>query len=267
MIQHFQRIAFLFTVMVLVGCSTVPITGRRTLSLLSESQLTQISLMSYQELLGASELSKDRAQIDQVNRVGRRLAGATEFYLTANGYAFKPFDWEFNVIKDDETANAFAMPGGKIAVYTGLLPVAQDDAGLAVVMSHEIAHVLAKHGNERMSQAMVAQFGQQALSVAASQQPAATQKILNTSYGAVSQVGLMLPYSRMHESEADRIGIVLMAIAGYDPRSSIGFWQRMSKDDGSRPPLILSTHPDPARRVEQLKAHMPEALNMYNNRS
>ena len=260
------RSTALILLLVTVGCSTVPITGRKSLSLLPESQLAQMSLASYGEVLKNSELSQDPAQIAQVRRVGERLAGATESYLRANNISYPPFAWEFNVIKEDDTANAFAMPGGKIAVYTGLFPVAQSDTGLAVVMSHEIAHVIAKHGNERMSQSMIAQFGSTALSVALRDSPGLTQQIFMTSYGATAQVGLLLPFSRLHESEADRIGIVLMAIAGYDPRESVRFWQRMSDNSsGGRPPQLLSTHPDPQRRVQRLQESMSEAVKIYNN--
>jgi predicted Zn-dependent protease len=245
-----------------VGCATVPVTGRKSLALLPESELASMSLSSYQQMLKDAELSTDKAQIAQVTRLGERLAGATHAYLQAHGHTTEGLDWEFNVIKDDETANAFAMPGGKIAVYTGILPIAQNDEGLAVVMSHEIAHVIAKHGNERMSQGMLTQLGGMGLSVAMRNKPAATQNIFNTSYGLGSQVGLMLPYSRMHESEADHIGIVLMAIAGYNPEASIGFWQRMDKE-GDRPPQFISTHSTPERRVQNLKEKMPEALAIY----
>ena len=248
-----------------VSCATVPVTGRRSLALLPESELAQMSLTSYQEMLKEAELSTDPDQIDQVRRVGDRLAGATQAYMEAHGYSTDGYAWEYNVIKDDEMANAFAMPGGKIAVYTGILPIAQNDEGLAVVMSHEIAHVLAKHGNERMSQGLLTQMGGMGLSMAMQNKPAAAQKIFATSFGVSSQVGLMLPYSRMHESEADHIGIVLMAIAGYNPEAAISFWERMDAEGGKRPPKFLSTHPAPQRRVENLKANMPEAVAVYNN--
>lgn len=265
-VTSFFRPIALILLLVTVGCSTVPVTGRKSLSLLPESQLAQMSLTSYNELLNESKLSTDQAQVAQVNRVGNRLAGATEAYLKANNVQHAPFAWEFNVIQED-IANAFAMPGGKIAVYTGLFPYSQTDTGLAVVMSHEIAHVIARHGNERMSQAVLANFGGQALSVALTESPALTQQLFMTSYGAATQIGVMLPYSRMHESEADRIGIVLMAIAGYNPVESMRFWERMAADGGSRPPQFLSTHPDPERRVQRLKEHMNEAVQIYNQQT
>lgn len=266
-VTHCLRPIALILLLATVGCSTVPVTGRTSLSLLPESQLAKMSLDSYGEVLKSSELSTNQEEIAMVRRVGERLAGATEAYLKANNVQHEPFAWEFNVIKDDKTANAFAMPGGKIAVYTGLFPISQSDTGLAVVMSHEIAHVIARHGNERMSQGLIAQFGSAALSVALSDSPALTQKIFMTSYGAGAQVGVMLPFSRLHESEADRIGIVLMAIAGYHPREAIHFWERMAADGGQRPPQLLSTHPNPEKRVQVLKDNMKEAVQIYKQQT
>lgn len=246
-----------------VSCATVPVTGRRSLALLPEGELAQMSLTSYRTMLEESELSTNPDHLDQVRRVGERLAGATQAYMEAHGLSTEGYAWEYNVIQDDEMANAFAMPGGKIAVYTGILPIAQSDEGLAVVMSHEIAHVLAKHGNERMSQGLLTQAGGMGLSMAMRNKSSTTQKIFMTSFGVSSQVGLMLPYSRMHESEADHIGIVLMAIAGYNPEAAIGFWERMGADSDKRPPKFLSTHPAPERRVKNLNINMPEAIAVY----
>ncbi|HIA47036.1 MAG TPA: M48 family peptidase [Candidatus Hydrogenedentes bacterium] len=252
--------------MVCSACSTVPVTGRRSMAFIPQSQLSKISLDSYRALLEESELSTDPNQLAYVGRVGERLAGATHAYLEANGYSTAGYVWEFNVIKEDDTINAFAMPGGKIAVYTGILPITQSDAGLAVVMSHEIAHVLARHGNERMTQGLIAQLGGQALSAALSSQPERTNQLFMTSYGAVANVGVMLPFSRLHESEADHIGMILMAIGGYNPQESIAFWQRMDAQSGGgkRPPQLLSTHPEPGKRAERLNEHMSEAMTVYN---
>jgi predicted Zn-dependent protease len=249
-----------------VSCTTVPITGRSQLTLLPEGELTQMSLTSYQQILSDSKLSTNRAQVEQVRRVGQRLAAATESYLRGHGYSTDQYQWEFNLIDDPDTVNAFCLPGGKIAVYSGLLPIAQDDAGLATVMGHEIAHALAQHGNERMSQTLIVEMGGQAVSVAMRNQPARTAKLFMQSYGMLSQVGAILPYSRLHESEADRIGLMLMALAGYDPRSAVGFWERMNEDGGTRAPQWLSTHPNPWQRIEQLKSFMPEALALYQQR-
>ncbi|PCJ56776.1 MAG: peptidase M48 [Candidatus Hydrogenedentota bacterium] len=256
----------LMCIFLLVSCATVPITGRTQLTLLPGGELTQMGLASYQQILSESTLSSNRAQVDQVRRVGQKLSTATESYLRGLGYPTDQYRWEFNLIDAPDTVNAFCLPGGKIAVYSGLLPIAQDDAGLATVMGHEIAHALAQHGNERMSQAMIVQMGGQALSVAVRNQPARTGQIFMQSYGMVSQVGGLLPFSRLHETEADRIGLTLMALAGYDPRNAVGFWERMNNDDGARTPQWLSTHPNPWQRVEQLKSFMPEALAVYNRR-
>ncbi len=247
-----------------VSCATVPVTGRSQLTLLPEGELTQMSLTSYQQILSDSKISTNRVQVEQVRGVGERLAAATESYLRGHGYSTDQY--QFNLIDDPDTVNAFCLPGGKIAVYSGLLPIAQDDAGLATVMGHEIAHALAQHGNERMSQALIVDMGGQAVSVAMRNQPARTAKMFMQSYGMLSKVGAILPYSRLHETEADRIGLTLMALAGYDPRAAVGFWERMSKDGAARAPQWLSTHPNPWQRVEQLKTFMPEALAAYTPR-
>jgi predicted Zn-dependent protease len=258
-----KRILLISGLVVLAACTTVPVTGRSSLQIIPGSELTAMSLTQYKQVLDESELSQDPAQVAQVRRVGERLAQATEEFLKAKGYGPSGYEWEFNVIKDDDTVNAWAMPGGKVAVYTGLLPVAQNDEGLATVMGHEIAHVLAGHGNERMSQGLLTQLGGAALSVAVKEQPALTQQIFMGAYGAGTQVGVLLPYSRLHESEADRIGLTLMALAGYDPRAAVPFWERMAAQSKSRPPQLLSTHPAPETRIEDIKRYLPEALAVY----
>ena len=259
-----KRKYLLILFLILVNCGTVPVTGRKQLSLIPNSQLTQMSFDSYQEVLKESTLSNDPQQVNMVRRVGSNLAKATEKYLAENGYSTDEYKWEFNVIKDDKTINAWCMPGGKIAVYTGILPIARDDNGLAVVMGHEIAHAVAKHGNERMSQALLVQFGGVALSEALSSQPAETHDMFMLSYGVGAQLGAVLPYSRLHESEADRIGLTLMAMAGYDPHEAVPFWERMNEIGGSRPPAFLSTHPAPSKRIEKIKEYMPEAMAHYS---
>lgn len=249
------------------GCATVPMTDRTQLRLLPDSELVRMSMDSYQEVLGQSRLSTDSAEVEPVRRVGQRLASAAERYLTERGLSTRNYQWEFNVIKDDAVANAWCMPGGKVAVYTGIFPYTQDDNGLAVVMSHEIAHAIANHGNERMSQAMLTQLGEVALSSAMRNQPSRTKELFQLSYGVASQVGVLLPYSRLHESEADRIGLTLMAMAGYDPRAAVPFWQRMGEADGGRrPPELLSTHPAPRSRIENIERFLPEALEHYQPR-
>ena len=173
------------------------------------------------------------------------------------------YHWEFNLIEDDKTINAFCMPGGKIAVYTGILPVTQDENGLAVVLGHEVAHALANHGGERMSQMMLAQLGATSLSVALSSQPALAKDLIMQAYGVGANVGVLLPYSRRHELEADHIGLILMARGGYDPRTAIPFWQRMNNVGGERPPEFLSTHPTPEKRIEDIQKEIPEAMKYY----
>ena len=201
-----------------------------------------------------------------VVRVGQRIRGAVETYLRSQGQSnlLDGYAWEFNLVHD-KSANAFAMPGGKVVVFDGILPAAMDDAGLATVLGHEIAHAIARHGNERMSQALIAQLGGVALGLALSSQPEQTQQMFMTAYGMGSQVGILLPYSRLQESEADHLGLIFMALAGYDPRQAIGFWQRMSSQEaaGAAPPEFLSTHPSHGTRISDLQAHMPEALAYY----
>jgi len=222
-----------------------------------------MSADSYQKVLAESALSDNPQQVETVRRVGVRLAEATEKYLTAHGYSTAEYHWEFNVIKDDETVNAWCMPGGKVAVYTGILPITQDDNGLAVVMGHEIAHAVANHGNERMSEQLLLQMGGVALSVALNEQPERTRDLFLLSYGAGTQVGLALPHSRSQESESDRIGLTIMAMAGYDPRAAIPFWQRMNAAGGGRPPEFLSTHPAPQSRIDNIRTYLPEAMAHY----
>jgi len=198
-----------------------------------------------------------------------RIAKSAETFLTETGQQdkIKNYKWEFNLIEEDKTVNAWVMPGGKAAVYTGILPFTQNETGLAVVLGHEVAHALADHGNERMSEALVANMGGMALSVALSQRPQQTQQLFMKVYGVGANVGFLLPYSRLHESEADRIGLTLMARAGYDPREAIPFWQRMSSQEGQRPPQLLSTHPAPETRVADIKKYLPEALPYFDKRA
>jgi len=253
------------TALALSACSTVPVTGRSSLNLIPDAELTSLSLTSYKEFVASAPLSKDATAIATVRRVGERMAAATEEYLRGIGRPAS-FAWEFNVVDDAKTANAWVMPGGKVVVYTGIMAIAQDDIGLAVVLGHEIAHIVANHGNERMSQALLTQLGGAALSVALSSAPDTTRNLFAASYGAGAQVGVLLPFSRLHESEADRIGLTLMAIAGYDPRAAVDFWGRMGQHGGSRPPQYLSTHPAPENRIANIQQHLPEALALYQPR-
>jgi len=175
----------------------------------------------------------------------------------------RDYKWEFNLIDDDEIVNAFAMAGGKVAVYTGMLPVARDEAGLAAVIAHEVAHVIANHAGERMSQLLLANLGNIALSQALKEQPDKTRQLAMAAYGLGANVGVLLPYSRMHEQEADRIGLILMAQAGYNPQEAIGLWRRMLQQERNRPFEFLSTHPSPEHRIASMRRNLPEALMYY----
>lgn len=248
------------------ACATVPITGRKTLRLVPDSQLATYAVQQYDETLKKAELSEDEAATAMVRRVGMRIAHAAESFLRESGDPQRAdsFKWEFNLIRDDKTANAWVLPGGKAAVYTGILKYTQNETGLAVVLGHEVAHALADHGNERMSEGLLAQLGGMALAVAVSQEPAATQQLFMGAFGVGANVGVLLPFSRIQESEADRIGLVLMAMAGYDPREAVPFWERMnSGEKGARPPELLSTHPAPTTRIKEIQQHLPEALAYY----
>lgn len=251
---------------IIVSCATVPLTERKSLSLIPDTELISLSNDQYTKVLKESKLSTDQQKVQMVRRVGTRIARAAEGFLKESGKGDKVnnYRWEFNLIEDDKTANAWCMPGGKVAVYTGILPFTKDEAGLAVVLGHEVAHAIAEHGNERMSQALIAQLGGVALSVALKDKPNETQQIFMAAYGVTANVAVLLPYSRLHESEADRIGLTLMAKAGYDPREAIRFWQQMSEQGGSRPPTLLSTHPAPEDRIEKIKSYIPEAMRYYH---
>lgn len=263
--RDFLRTAVLGLILLLFACSTVPVTGRRSLNILPDSQLASLSLQQYTDVLKNSKLSNDPVKIQTVKRVGERIARATEEFFRENRMEgeIQNYKWEFNVIDDDKVINAWCMPGGKVAVYTGIFPIAQDDTGLAVVMGHEIAHAIAKHGNERMSQGLLAQVGAVGLQAALSSHPAETTQIFTAAYGLGANYGLILPYSRLQESEADHIGLILMAKAGYDPRKAVPFWERMNKSGGGRQPEFLSTHPAPETRIKQIESEVPEAMKFY----
>ena len=254
-------VAFL---MLLTACATVPITGRRQLSLMSQAELVGMAASDYEQFVSESTVSGDDEARGRVADVGGRVSLATSEFLRENGmeYELSLYDWEFQLI-EDEAANAFCMPGGKIVVFTGLLPIAETDAGLAVVVAHEVAHAIANHSGERMSQLLLAQLGGMALSKAIEEKPKETKDLAMLAYGIGSQVAVLLPYSRRHESEADRIGLVLMAKAGYDPRAALEFWQRMAAQSEGQPPEFLSTHPAHSTRIEDIRTHMPEALAAY----
>lgn len=255
-----RKLQSLLLVLFLSACSSVPITGRKQLNLMPESDLIGMSITQYSDFLSQNNVLPDSdPRTQQVKRVGARIEAACKSFLKSTGQSsrIKNFAWEFNVV-DDPTVNAWCMPGGKIVFYTGILPICASDEGVAVVMGHEIAHAVARHGNERMSQQMALQVGGVGLSVALSQKPALTQDLFNLSYGVGSQLG-SLAFSRKHETESDKMGLVFMTVAGYDPNEAVEFWQRMSAQGGEKPPEMLSTHPSDDRRVNDLREFIPTA--------
>jgi predicted Zn-dependent protease len=249
----------------LVSCATVPLTGRRQLSLVGDAEVNQSAAQSYSQLLSdpKTKVISNTADAARVKRVGNQLAVAIEKYLTDNGYADKyNFKWEFNLIQSSEI-NAWCMPGGKVAVYSGLLPVAKDDAGLATVMGHEIGHAIARHSAERISQQLASQTGGALVGAATSNQSSTTQAIVSQLYGVGGGL-VLLHYSRSQESEADRLGLTFMAMAGYDPHYAITFWERMAaQNKGGSTPELLSTHPADQTRINDIQAHIPEAMKYY----
>lgn len=251
--------------LVLAACATVPITGRTQLNLIPGSSMMSMSLQQYDKFLKENKLSTDKTQTALVKDVGARVKNAVERYFASQGQSSRlsGYQWEFNLVEDKEI-NAWCMPGGKVVVYSGILPVTQGEAGLAVVMAHEIAHAVAEHGNERMSQGLLAQFGGMALSEALSTSPAATQNLWMSVYGVGAQYGAILPYGRLQENEADHLGLIFMAMAGYDPNEAVTLWQRMaSQKAGTAPPEFLSTHPSDATRIANIRRLIPEAMKYY----
>ena len=248
----------------LVSCSKVPITGRNQLHLLPESQMIAMSLTAYSDFLKTSEVVEKGNDYSSVNRVSDKLIPAVEAVLKQEGYAdlIEGYVWEVTLVESKEV-NAWCMPGGKIVVYTGILDYTKTDAGLAVVMGHEIAHAVARHGNERMSQGLLASTGYIALDIALANQPTETRALLLGAVGVGTTVGVLLPFSRLQESEADRLGLIFMAASGYDPHTAIDFWTRMSAN-GTSVPEFLSTHPSDETRINNIKnEYMVEAMKFY----
>lgn len=257
--QQIPRKLSLVTVVLMLialwSCATAPVTGRTQLQLISADQEIALGAKAYAEMLSQAKLSQDPELKAMVNRMGRRIAEV----------ANRPdYQWEFRVIDDDKTANAFALPGGKVAVYTGLLPYTKTESGLAFVMAHEVAHAIARHGGERMSQQLLLQLGQEGLNLAVGSQSQIAVEAINQAYGVVATVGVMLPFSRAQESEADHIGLIFMARAGYDPREAPNFFESMkAARKGGSPPAFLSTHPADEARLKQLRELIPIAMNYY----
>lgn len=247
------------------GCHKNAVTGKRNMTLMPESELITMSKTEYTKFLQEHPpLPAADSRVQLVRNCGIRIQKAVEqFYRDKKASEdLQGFEWEFNVV-DENTVNAWCMPGGKVVVYTGLLPVTQDEQSLAVVMGHEIAHAIARHGNQRMSQGLLVQFGGAALSVAVSQKPALAQQLFQQAYGVTSTLGV-LKYSRSHETEADKMGLIFAAMAGYNPEAAITFWQRMADaSGGQKPPELLSTHPSDQTRINDLRAFMPEAKKYY----
>ncbi len=232
--------------------------------MLPESSMMNMSYTSYRGFLSKnSVVSVNDERTQMVQRVGAKISSAVKRYMAQKKLSkrLSGYKWEFNMV-EDKTVNAWCMPGGKVVVYTGLLPVSNDETGLAVVMGHEIAHAIARHGNERMSQQLIVALGGIGLAVAMQDKPQQTQDIFNLSYGATSALGI-LKYSRVHESEADKLGLVFMAMAGYNPEEAVGFWERMAKSGGGKMPEILSTHPSDETRIKDIKAYLPKAKGFY----
>jgi predicted Zn-dependent protease len=260
-------VLFLIATSVLMySCYKNPITGRKSLNLVDEASMRQMATQEYAAFLSTNRPVTGTRDAEMVTRVGSRIATAVQQYLASKNQQdlISGYKWEFNLVNNNE-ANAWCMPGGKVVVYSGLLPLAQNEAGLAVVMGHEIAHAIARHSNERMSQQLAAQGVGTALSVAVSNQPALTQNIFNSVVGVGSSLGI-LKYSRNNETEADQMGLIFMAMAGYNPNEATSFWQRMSSKGGQKPPEFLSTHPSDSRRISDIQKYIPTAMQYYKPR-
>ena len=245
----------------LLSCSTVPITGRKQFSLVSDAQILPMAFQQYQGFLEQNAVSSNVEMTNQVKSVGKRISGAVDRYMRANGMAAKAdaYRWEFNLI-EDKAVNAWAMPGGKTVFYTGIMPIAKNEDGVAAIMGHEVAHAFARHGAERMSTGMLAQVGGIGVALATGGKNPKQQQMWMTAYGITSQLG-QLKFSRVHETEADKLGVVFMIMAGYQPSESVNVWIRMSKraGGGQAPPEFLSTHPSNQTRIKNLTDWIPQA--------
>lgn len=251
-------LAVLLLATLAISCTTVPVTGRRSFNIVPDGQADALGVDAYRQVLSKSRLITAGSEFQRMVQVGRRIAEVSDA---------PSFAWEFSLIDEPKTVNAFCLPGGKVAVYTGIFPVTQDDDGLAVVMAHEIAHAIARHGSERMTDDLAIQIGQTGLAQLLGQNSEQTRSLILAAFGAGAQVGVMLPFSRAQETEADHIGLVYMARAGYDPRAAPHFWERMvAQSSGGQPPAFLSTHPAPADRIRRIEGFMPEAMREHRPR-
>ena len=253
-------VVLVLTVFLFVECSTVPITGRKRVNFVSDAQVLPASFAQYKGFLAENKLSKDRVMSNQIKNVGKNISAAVDRFMRANNMVSEAnsYKWEFNLI-EDKTVNAWCMPGGKVVFYTGIMPICSNENGVAAVMGHEVAHAFAKHGQERMSQGQLQQIGGLAVALGTSGKDRKTQQIWNTAFGIGSGLG-MLKFSRVHEQEADRLGLVFMLMAGYDGTEAAEVWVRMSKlSKGKSQPEILSTHPSNASRIQDLRTYLPTA--------
>jgi predicted Zn-dependent protease len=260
-------VLFFLLSMTLLSCARNAVTGRKQLKLVSESEVQAMALQEYRTFLSQNKVvsASESRDAEMVRRVGQRISNAITQYYTSQGKPeiLEGYQWEYNLV-DSKEVNAWCMPGGKIVVYTGLLPITQNEAALAVVMGHEVSHALAQHGSERMSQGLVQQLGGVALSVALASKSPETQNLFMQAYGVGSQVGIMLPFSRKDEYEADQLGLNYTAMAGYNPQEAINLWKRMeAASGGNRPPEFLSTHPSEGNRIARLQQQMPQAMKLY----
>lgn len=240
---------------IVVACVTTPETNRKQLNFIPDAQMAAMGLQAYDEMLKKEKVSSNKAQTEAIVRVGKAIAAASG----------KAYDWDFTLFDEPKTVNAFCLPGGKVGVYTGILSVADNEAGLAAILGHEVAHAVLRHGAERASQTIVLQAGVSLASLSFSD-PRYRQAVAGA-MGIGLQYGVLLPYGRKHESEADTVGLKYMAIAGYDPKEAVKLWERMAKVGGSRPPEILSTHPDPEKRAKVLEDEIPDVMDYYRKSS
>lgn len=259
------QIITIFLLAVTLSCQKVPLTKRNQLHLVPTSQLDAMAARDYQKFMDSATVIKGTSQAEEVQRVGEKIACAVTKYFSDHNQSshIKDYKWEFNLVMDT-IANAWAMPGGRVAVYTGILPITENDTGLAVVMAHEISHVVANHGDERMSQALLVQLGGLTLAEALRTKPELTRQLFLAAYGAGATVGILLPYSRLQESEADHLGLIFMSMAGYDPQAATGFWNRMMEaQKGPSPPEFLSTHPGDQPRLKNIETLIPDAKKYF----
>ena len=256
-----KEIALIGLLVIFISCATNPFTGKKTMAFVSNDQLFPSAFAQYNEVLSESKVVSGTQDAEMIKRVGQRIAAASERYLNANGFQgyLEDYKWEYKLI-ESEQVNAWCMPGGKIAFYTGILPIAKNETGVAAIMGHEVAHALANHGQQRMSSGILQQAGGIAVAVATGDQSPEKQQMWMQAYGLGSNLGGLLPFSRSHETEADEIGIYLMAIAGYNPEEAAELWKRMKANSGGQaPPEFLSTHPSNDSRIQNLQSMVPKA--------